>query len=92
MEPPADFDSLRGDVGVRFCGLSWDVRYWRCLRLDRLPVGEWLDILVVCIYIWLWGGRVLEPIQDLPVRRIGRDFYVLQGKKPQEYLLYCKVF
>ena len=33
-----------------------------------------------------------EPIQDLPVRRIGRDFYVLQGKKPQEYLLYCKVF
>jgi hypothetical protein len=37
-------------------------------------------------------GAVLEPIQDLPVRRIGRDFYVLQGKKPQEYLLYCKVF
>ncbi len=31
-------------------------------------------------------------MQDLPVRRIGRDFYVLQGKKPQEYLLYCKVF
>ena len=21
--PPADFDSLRGEVGVGFCGLSW---------------------------------------------------------------------
>ena len=36
--------------------------------------------------------KLLEPIQDLPVRRIGGDFFAPQGKKPPEYLLYYKVF
>ena len=42
---------------------------------------------VLCRISWR-----LEPIQDLPVRRIGGDFFAPQGKKPPEYLLYYKVF
>ena len=73
------------------------------LELDEIPAEvKFGYISCSCIHLQATGagyiifmpgvGAVLEPIQDLPVRRIGWDFYVLQGKKPQEYLLYCKVF
>ncbi len=38
------------------------------------------------------GRSGLEPIQDLPVRRMDGYFFVLQGKKSQKYLLYYKIF
>ena len=42
--------------------------------------------------LFAFAAVLLEPIQDLPVRRLGGDFFAPQGKKPPEYLLYYKVF
>ena len=43
-------------------------------------------------FLTLPHRMALEPMQDLPVRRMDGYFFVLQGKKSQEYLLYCKIF